>query len=148
VKRTPLRPGTTPLKRTPLRPGTDRLERRTPLRPKSDKRAAEDDAYNEAKRRVRRRDKGVCLLGKLARALPPDHPVAKHVCDGLRDPHHICPTGWGGPRCDENNMATHCRGGHHWIHDHPVLAISLGLLVRHPTGLTWAHNRIRELLAA
>lgn len=50
-------------------------------------------------------------------------------CNGRSEhPHHVHPTGTGGPDTLENLLATSSTH-HRWIHEHPREARSLGLLI-------------------
>lgn len=44
------------------------------------------------------------------------------------DPHHVWRQSQGGP-WEPWNLVCLCRGSHSWVHDHPLVSQSLGLLV-------------------
>lgn len=92
--------------------------KRSRLKPRSDKRIAEDDAYLEVRMQVNVRDMGRCQ----ARSAVP------HLrCAGQNDPHHVHPIGSGGPRLELTNIITVCRVHHDWIHLNAFAAGLLGL---------------------
>lgn len=93
---------------------------RTRLRRQSAERWAENaEEYRDAVMVVNARDRGFCTAAHLVSWLP---------CAGRTDPHHILPTGQGGPRCDPDNIRLVCRAHHDWIHGHTNDARPLGLL--------------------
>lgn len=113
------------MKRSPLARGKPLghgkpLARGRQIRTRSDKRTAEDGAWRDCKMRVDARDGGRCQ----AEALVPEVP-----CGGRLDPHHVWPTGQGGPRTDPANVVTACRSHHDWIHAHTRQARERGLLI-------------------
>ncbi len=149
-------------RRTPLR-AKSRLDRgsgtlkRTRLNPVSDKRRDENEAWEECKRAVDRRDRGVCQASQYARRegyacshcgyapanragwcdlgcgrdynamIPMDVPV----CAGPMHPHHRWPTGEGGPRLTVDGVLTCCAAHHRWAHStNRVLATALRLITR------------------
>ena len=107
------------MKRSPLKPGTP-PERRTRLRQRSRKR--------QRQMRLRRRVVAEALLrdgGCVAAALVPEV-----ECWGPLDGHEIRrrsqdPDAW----LNLDLIRTVCRAHHSWLHDHPAVAVELGLLV-------------------
>lgn len=67
-------------------------------------------------------------------------------CTGEMDPHHVWRQSQGGP-WEPWNLVCLCRGSHSWVHDHPLVSQSLGLLVpAHLGGAdNWATRRLRSL---
>lgn len=59
----------------------------------------------------------------------------RRLCFGPLDPHHVWRRGQGGPD-DIDNLITLCRLHHRWVHEHPLLGQSMGLLVPAWTGYT------------
>lgn len=93
---------------------------RTRLSPVSEKRAAQRGEYEDAVAAAFLRDRWSCHAEKLA---------GNVACGGRLDPHHVWPTGQGGPRCDPDNIIACCRAHHDWIHQtDPRRARELGLL--------------------
>lgn len=126
----------------PLKPGKG-LQRRTglngrkrPLRAVSQARVDESPEYEAAKATVLLRDRGVCQAEGMD-GVPHGGP---------KDPHHVCPTGRQGPRCEPENMTTLCRAAHDWAHAHPRKALELGLLLH--AGATLEDMRYAALLRA
>jgi hypothetical protein len=114
-----------PLRRTPLARaaglsrGTTGMAR-TRLQPVSAKRRDQRDEYSDAVAAAFLRDRWVCHAELLVREVE---------CGGRIDPHHVHPTGQGGPRCDSDNIVACCRRHHSWIHQtDPERARELGLL--------------------
>lgn len=106
------------------------LERRTPLRPKSKKRAKADRGKESIREAVYERDGG-CLLRNWPNAGP---------CFGEQTPHHIHKSGQQG-EYSESNLVQICsshNGG--WIEGNPIAARELGLVV-------WAGDTIEEAWA-
>jgi hypothetical protein len=94
--------------------------RRTRLRPVSQDRLDDEDAWRDTKLAVTARDRGRCQ----AEIVWPE--VA---CSGRIDPHHVWPVGAGGPRCDVENVTSLCRAHHDAVHQSdPRRARKLGLL--------------------
>jgi hypothetical protein len=124
VKRGGSLPRRTPLK---ARKGLGRGEgtgqppkARKRLRPRSEERVAEDEQWRDVKLAVKARDGHECRAAAL---------VPEVGCGGRLDPHHVWPTGRGGPRLDLANVLQCCRHHHDWIHhEHPARARELGLL--------------------
>lgn len=98
-----------PLRRTPLKRGG-------PIKAKGKTRAVPKDIYAQ----VLTRDKD-CRARTLVREIP---------CYGRLDPHHIQRRSQGGTDTADN-LVTLCRAHHSWVHEHPALSKSLGLLAGH-----------------
>lgn len=89
------------------------------LAPRSAARADQDWEYAEAKAAALVRDGNRCQ-GEAR--------VPGVTCAGRLDPHHVWPTGNGGPRCDVANLLTLCRAHHDWTHNNNRAARVLGML--------------------
>lgn len=89
------------------------------LAPRSATRAAEDEQYDRAKAEALTRDRNRCQG---------EQRVPGVACAGRLDPHHVWPTGQGGPRCDPANLLTLCRAHHDWAHSNSRAARTLGML--------------------
>ncbi len=98
-----------PLRRTPLKRGG-------PIKSKGKSHAVPKDIYAQ----VVARDNG-CAARTAVREIS---------CDGRLDPHHIQRRSQGGADTVEN-LVTLCRAHHRWVHEHPALSKSLGLLAGH-----------------
>lgn len=99
------------MKRTPL-------PRRTRLRPRSPKRAAQAAEFQPLMVACYRRDGWECQLR---------HAVAECECWGPLHPHHILPRSRGG-KDELDNLVTLCAAHHQWTHLNPADAKRLGLL--------------------
>lgn len=104
-----------------LRNGLQEVIRRTPLKPVSTKRMADQRAYTAAVQRAVLRARGHC------QALPAWPEIA---CWGRLDPHHIAPAGmYPKRRTDPDNIILVCRRHHDQIHHvDPAGARRAGLL--------------------
>jgi hypothetical protein len=113
------------LRRTPFK------RRGTGLKQVSTKRTAARDEYEAAKEQVWRRDRGTCQAGpdRDRHAHPEGWPEVE--CGGRLDPHHVWPTGlYPERREDPDAMIVLCRAHHvQGVHEHPIRARQLGLLV-------------------
>ena len=115
----PMKRSTALARRTPLVRRSALPRRRGPIRSTSEQDAIRYCDAETARRWVRDRD-GCCVrCGK----------------PGV-DAHHRLPRGRGGARRDPSQFALSrlvwlCRDCHHWTENHRLLALGLGLLVRH-----------------
>lgn len=116
VKRSPLN------RRTPLQSGAP-LQRRTRLRPVSDKRRAIQRQRRELVDRVLT-TRPRCEVGDIIRGTDRIHPC--HIW--ATDVHEPLTRARGGSIIDEDNTLSVCRSCHDWIHHHPSEAQMLGLL--------------------
>lgn len=98
------------------------LTRRTRLAPRSRKRIDQDAEYRKVVDYVRRRDRNTCQVAIARGGIQP------RLCWGPLDPHHIRPTGQGGPRLEAWNIMLACRACHSWLHDNPASAKLIGVL--------------------
>ena len=105
------------MKRTPLAPGGP-LKRRTPLRPRSNKKQAKALEFQPLMVACYRRDGWECQLR---------HTLAECECWGPLHPHHILPRGRGG-RDELANLVTLCAAHHQWVHLNPTDARAMGFL--------------------
>lgn len=111
-RRTPLRRGKPlkagkPLARgKPLGRGNAGLARGAPLRPVSDRRAAERPAHDIVRAWVFVRDRQRCLLA--------GRQDAAGQCRGPLTPHHVRKAGQGGPYTRQN-IVTLCAGHNEWV---------------------------------
>ncbi len=96
------------------------LRRKTRLKPVSAKRRAQADEYQKFRATVFMRH-GWCQGPRKGLETP---------CGGPLDVHHIRPVGqYRGLRCDPDNGIVLCRAHHDHVHDYPVWARTIGLLV-------------------
>lgn len=91
---------------------------------KGRRRAAEHDAYTDARDELRMAHPE-CQLGAAIATVDPGH-RCRRVYEG---PHHLRKTGQGGAATLLANMLSACNPCNDWVEDHPTLATSLGLVV-------------------
>lgn len=107
-----------PLKRTST------MKRSTALSPMSKKRRKENAARRKVIAQVLETRKA-CEAGFVVRRVDARHRCAGHPSDI----HEPLTRARGGSITDPANMVVVCRPCHDWIHAHPSLATSVGLLV-------------------
>ena len=100
--------------------------KQTPLRPKSDKKIADDEQWEYDRQQAIYRDRGEC---QFMRALRRSTLVLEQVPEsrGAGHVHHILPRGRGGTH-ELSNLVCLCTGHHQWVHNHPTFSKRLGLL--------------------
>jgi hypothetical protein len=103
------------VKRTPL-------QRRTRLKPMSDRRRAEHDASRPVVRAVFERDGG-CVLARYV------GPATVPACFGALTPHHLRKKSALG-EWTRRNLVTLCSSHNNWVECQPALARELGLVIR------------------
>lgn len=118
-----------PLKRrTPLKQ-TSSLNRDTPLKPVSKKRAAENRRRRNVIAQVLQ-TRTVCEAGHAIETIDRDH-RCRRTPDDVHEP---LTRARGGSITDPDNMVVICRACHDWVHTHPEAATSVGLLVHSYNG--------------
>lgn len=126
-RRTPLKRGGALKRGAPLKRGSG-LARGGALPQRSPKRIVADLEWARVKRIVAHRDRGVCGAARFVRGFE-----SVPMCWGQLEPHHIWPTGEGGPRLDPANVLTLCSVHHTWAHSgNREKATLLGLITRDP----------------
>ena len=119
MRRTPLKRSGEPLKRSPLKRSTK------PINPVSKKRRREQVLRREFVRTLLE-ERPRCEAGPIIRQAS-----RTHGCSGLPcDIHEPLTRARGGSILDPNNALAVCRPCHDWIHEHPGLALEIGLLRR------------------
>jgi hypothetical protein len=93
--------------------------KRTRIRPRSDKRHAENVVRREVMMRVRARD-----VDCQAKGILPDR------CFGPLNGHELRKAGQGGSRTDEDNILLLCDFHNGWIEDSPISAWWEGFVIR------------------
>lgn len=132
------------MKRSPMKPRSEPMRRRTPLRPRSKKMQAKydgDDGRKAFRLRILK-ERPMCEAGERIGTLMASVKVLALTPDGKdfktiriwercrrrsRDVHEILARSAGGSILDEANVVAACRPCHDWCHEHPMLAMSLGL---------------------
>lgn len=111
-------------------------DRRTRLKPISDRKRARTAQRREVVAEARARDRGRCRLDELVgvAVIDPEQPFAVVVgvvpdrCWGPLDAHEIIPRSvWRDGDLDVDNVAMLCRAHHDWVGDNPNAAELLGL---------------------
>lgn len=107
-------------RRTPLKPATEPMMRVTPLRPRSDRKKADDRVLARSKGEVRDRSGDRCEVPQW---------VWPHDCTPTLVFHHRKRRSQGGGH-DPSNLLHICTTVHDEIHAHPADAYAAGLLIR------------------
>lgn len=103
--------------------------KRTRLKPRSERRMAEDAEWEAVREFVDGRDLSRCQAPVRLRSSAAVT-SAECLCSGPHHPHHIWPTGELGPRLDPDNVITLCARHHAYVHAHRDIAGPLGLILR------------------
>jgi hypothetical protein len=107
----------TPRFKEPREPRVPWSERRSRIKPVSEKRASEQEQRAEVRRIVMARDPACRAFGR-----------APGACKGRHDVHEILSQARGGDYLDPAGCIRVCRWHHDWLHLHPNDAVELGLL--------------------
>lgn len=94
-------------------------DKRTPIRPRSKRKKADDREFQAARIIVLERDEYTCQLPRF---------MDGHHCRGELQVHHRRRRSQGGSN-DSSNLLTLCQAAHQYVHDNPREAALFGLLI-------------------